>query len=226
MAQPIEAWDLANAVTSLAIIFAGLMLLALVAWLGAHPRRWIAAYACVLITGVPTLWYHGFGEVFAARVADIGTNLLLGWALQVAVLGDYYSRRTQWQVATASGVVNLVYLGWMIVTGPLRARVMAIPLGSFGGFTVGEVLLIANIVLAVGLLYARRALIPLRARPLLYLLTGIFLLGLLLATASNQQVDFRVLAYHATWHLAAAFGFIALWAFNHARFAPAPAPRE
>jgi hypothetical protein len=214
----IESWDLANAVTSLAIIFAGLLTLAFTALMGRQPRRWVFAYACVLITGAPTLWYHGWGEVFPARVADIGTNLLLSWALQVGALGDYYAPRTQRIVAGASGLVNLAYIVWMILAGPLRPRVLAIPLGSFGGFTLGEVLLISNSLLAVGLLYARHAAIPGRARPLLYLLTGIFLAGALLATASNQQVDFRVLAYHATWHIVSAFGFVALWAFNHARF--------
>jgi cell division protein FtsW (lipid II flippase) len=72
--------------------------------------------------------------------------------------------------------------------------------------------------LAVGLLYARLARIPPRARPLLYLVTILFVIGALLATASNQRVDFQILAWHATWHIVGAFGFIALWAFNHVRF--------
>ena len=37
------------------------------------------------------------------------------------------------------------------------------------------------------------------------LLVGTFAqVGLALATASNQQVDFRILAYHATWHIVSA----------------------
>jgi hypothetical protein len=72
--------------------------------------------------------------------------------------------------------------------------------------------------LAVGLLYARLPRIPPRARPLLYLLTGLFVIGALLATATNQRVDFQILAWHATWHIVGAFGFIVLWAFNHMRF--------
>jgi hypothetical protein len=45
--------------------------------------------------------------------------------------------------------------------------------------------------------------------------------GVLLTTASNRQVHLRVLAYHACWHLASAFGFTILWAFNHVRFVAA-----
>jgi hypothetical protein len=78
----------------------------------------------------------------------------------------------------------------------------------------------------VGLFYARRAVIPQNARPLLYLLTATFFVGLLLATASNHRVDLQVMAYHATWHIVAAFGFIELWAFNHVRFAQVTSARQ
>ncbi len=214
--SPISPADLANAVTSFATIFSGLMTLALTALMGRQPRRWLFAYLCIFITGLPTLWMHGFGEQFPARVSDIGTNLLLAWALQFAILGDYYSRRTQIRGALVSGLVNAAYVAWLIVT---RTRTLVIPLGGLGGFTLGETLLISNSLFAVGLLYARHARIPARARPLLYLFTGIFILGALLATASNSQVDFRVAAWHALWHIVGAFGFIAVWAFNHKRFA-------
>jgi hypothetical protein len=42
---------------------------------------------------------------------------------------------------------------------------------------------------------------------------------MLLATASNDRVVFPFFAMHALWHVVAAFGFVSLWAFNHARFA-------
>jgi len=34
----------------------------------------------------------------------------------------------------------------------------------------------------------------------------------------HGQVDLRIFAWHAVWHLAGAFGFITLWVFNHVRF--------
>lgn len=39
--------------------------------------------------------------------------------------------------------------------------------------------------------------------------------------ARREQI--RAAAMHALWHLVGPFGFVALWAFNHVRFAP-PAP--
>jgi hypothetical protein len=170
------------------------------------------------VTGVATVWYHGFGETFWAGTADIGTNLLLAWLLQVAVLRDYHAPTTQRRVTLVAGAANLAYVLWRIAVGPGSSSVYAISLGDFGGFKVGETLLILDSLLAVGLLYARHSLVPARARRLWYLTTGIFFVGMLLATASNQQVDARIVAYHALWHIVGAFGFVALWAFNHARF--------
>jgi len=33
----------------------------------------------------------------------------------------------------------------------------------------------------------------------------------------HGQVDLRIFAWHAVWHLVGAFGFITLWVFNHVR---------
>jgi hypothetical protein len=214
----LEATALANAVSAYATILAGLMALMLTALMGRQPRRWLFAYLCVFITGLPTVWYHGFGETFVPGFFDIATNLLLGWALVNAVLGDYYHPRTRRWGVSGLAVLNLVALSTRLIQGPASTKIMLINLGVFGGFTLLEVTLILNSLLAVGLLYARRARIPPRARPLLYLLTVLFVIGALLATASNQRVDFHILAWHATWHIVGAFGFIALWAFNHMRF--------
>ena len=42
--------------------------------------------------------------------------------------------------------------------------------------------------------------------------------GLGLATAKNDVIVFPFIPMHALWHVVGAFGFIALWAFNDARF--------
>jgi hypothetical protein len=222
----ITAADLANAVTAYATVLSGITTLLLVALMGRQPGRWVAVYAAIVVTGVPTVWYHGFGESFPAGVADIGTNLLLAWLLQLAVLGDYYSRAARRLIGGLTGALNLTYVLWRIVMGPAQRRVYILRFGSFGGFTLGEALLIAGSLLGVGLLYLRHARIPLRARPLWYATTIAFVLGALLASASNSQVDLRILAYHATWHVVGAFGFVLLWAFNHSRFFEAPAGVE
>lgn len=226
MPQLTEATALANAVSAYATTLAGLLALVLTALMGAQPARWRFAYLCVFVTGIATVWYHGFGETFWPGLADIGTNLLLAWALQVAVLGDLYAPTTRRWVASVSGALILAFIAWKIAVGPGSSSAFPIVLGSFGGFNVGEVLLIGNSILVVALFYVRRAAIPPNARPLLYLLTATFFVGMLLATASNHRVDLQVLAYHATWHIVAAFGFIVLWAFNHARFAHLPVGQE
>ena len=100
-----------------------------------------------------------------------------------------------------------------------RERAYLIPLGAWGGFYPGESWLIALCFVVVGLFWARRARIPVRAKPLLALVVAIFFAGLLLATASNERVVPPFFAMHALWHVVGAFGFVALWALNHVRFA-------
>jgi len=212
--------DLANAVSAYATILSGVIPLTLCWLVSPQPRRWLFAYLCIFITGVPTVWNHGLGEPFPARVADIGTNLLLAWALQYAALGDYFSKRTQRIVTAITGSIIFVFILWTIAAGPERR--LAITFGGSGEFTWGELLLIANSILAISLFYIRRALIPEKARSLLYLVTFIFFVGLVFATQSNHRVDFTVLAYHATWHIVGAYGFIVLWVFNHLRFTAVP----
>ncbi len=215
---PISAADLANTTTAFATLLSGLVALALCRWAGPQPRRWVAVYAAVVITAIPTIWYHGFGETPLAGFFDGATNLLLAWVWQVAALGDYYRPRTRWIVAGSSGMLLLGVSIWRLTAGLEQTRRLAIRFGDFGGFSVNELVLIASAFLVLGLMYAKLSRVPTRARPLLYLLTVLFLVGWLLATASNQQVDGRIFAWHALWHVVGAFGFVVLWAYNQARF--------
>jgi hypothetical protein len=74
----------------------------------------------------------------------------------------------------------------------------------------------------VALFFLRRDRIPAAAKPLLRLVVAIFLVGLLLATATNEKIVYPFFAMHALWHLVGAFGFVVLGAFNDVRFAQAP----
>ncbi len=218
-ADPLPPWALANTVTAFATVMSGLLCLALTAVTRPQPRHWLAVYVGLVVTGVATVWYHGYGETFIAGVFDGGTNLLLAWLLQIAILGDYYAWRTAWIIGGGSALVNLGVTAWKLIVGPAIARQDVLSFGAFGGFHLNELVLITDAFLVVALFYFRRERIPASARPTLHLLTAVFVLGLLLATASNRQVDFGILAYHATWHLVAAFGFVVLWVFNLLRFA-------
>lgn len=210
-------YALANTVSAFATTLAGLLAL-IFAILRPQPRRWQIVYFCILLTGLATIWYHGTDEkVFLARLADIGTNLLVAWVIQVAVLQDYYSKRVGWIVAAASGFSCLAYLIWMVVVGPDRSRSFPLSFGDFGGFSLGELTLIGNVLLGVGLLVAKLKCIRPAARPLVYLMIGWWLMGTVLASGSNKQIDAVYFAWHALWHIEGALGFIILWYMNEVR---------
>ena len=226
--RPLPAWAMANAITSFATLGAGVFTLALWAVLPGQPRRWAHAYLWILLTGIPTLGLHGYGEPFSAAshpwwsVADTGSNLILAWALQVAVLGDFFPRLLR-PVAWGSLALNLAAIGQMVHENFVANEIRyLIPLGEFGGFRAGESMLILDRLLVVTLLYRARTRIPEAARRVLHLLALTFLVGLGLATAANTQVGMLagqpVLAYHALWHLTGAFGFLVFFLFNHVRF--------
>lgn len=216
MNSPLSPPDLANAVTSFCTIGAGVTTLLLCRYVGAQPDRWLRAYLCLFITGIPTLGWHGWGGEFW-RVSDIGTNLLLAYVLQLAVLGDYYGEPFRRRFTLAAGVVNACGIAWLIGEGLQGGASNAISFGSHAGFQLGELVLILDSFAITGLFIARREQIPAVATPLLRLVIACFTGGLLLATAAGDVVGGRIGSYHALWHVLGSFGFIFLWAFNHVR---------
>lgn len=210
--------QLANAVTSFATCFGGIVPL-LYCWLGRRqPARWTVVYACVLLTGIPTVWLHAYEGNRLASFFDVGTNILLAWAMQVAAAGDFLPKPLRGKLLTATGLLNVFVLAWLAyeVVAPVKTPVVV--LGDFGQFYVGEMALILNAFLVVGLFVRGYSAIPIHARPLLHLLVATFFAGMILAAAGNSQVSLRIFAWHATWHLVGAFGFMTLWFFNHVRF--------
>lgn len=226
----LPAFGLANTVTGFATLFAGCMCLALTHLTSPQPGRWRFAYWTIVVTGVFTITLHGFGETvsgFGPRwfwaFLDTGSNIVVAWAMALAVVGDYYPREARWARALLT-LAMITGVAWHLYDQlPSAERRYLIPLGEWGGFHPGEAWLIAFSFVVTGLFYLRRRQIPAAARPLLGLVFGLFLCGLLLATASNQQIVYPFFSMHALWHLVGAFAFIALWAFNHVRFAP-PGP--
>jgi hypothetical protein len=210
--------QLANAVTSFAICLGGIVPL-LYCLLGRRqPARWMIVYACVLLTGIPTVWLHAYEGNRLASFFDVGTNIFLAWAMQVAVAGDFLPKPLRGKLLAGTGLANVFVLAWLAyeVVAPVKTPIVTF--GEFGQFYVGEVALILNAFLAVGLFIYGYKTIPIHARPLLHLTVATFFVGMILATAGNSQVSLRVFAWHATWHLVGAFGFMTLWFFNHMRF--------
>ena len=228
--EALPAFGLANTITGFATLFAGCACLILARALHPHPPRWRFAYWMIVLTGVFTITLHGFGEtnpVLGPRwfwgFLDTGSNIVVAWALALAVLGDYYGEAAQRRGRPILHAAMLVGVTWHLYDRlPGTERAYLIPLGGWGGFHPGESWLIALSFTVVGLFVARRDRIPGPARPLLWLVVGLFFFGMLLATARNDVVLFPFLALHALWHLVGAFGFVAFWAFNHARFSAAP----
>lgn len=225
-APMLPAPDLANAVTSFCTIGAGVTAMVLSRLVEPRqPPRWMGVWFCLFLTGLPTLGWHGWGVVAtdwtgeAWRIADVGTNLLLAFAIQLAVAGDFYGTRFRNRLALLSGVANLVAVAGLVREGVTGVKSYAIPLGDFGGFYPGEAMLIADAFLVTGLFYAARERIAPAAKPLLHAVTAIFVVGLGLATAEGSVVVGQVGSLHALWHVVGGFGFVFLWAFTQVRLA-------
>ncbi len=222
----LPAFGLANTMTGFATLFAGLACLVLARALYPHPARWRFAYWMIVVTGVFTVTLHGFGETRPVwgppwfwSFLDTGSNIVVAWALGLAILGDYYSEAARRRGRVILTLAMVVGVAWHFVDRlPSTERAYLVPLGSWGGFYPGETWLIALSWVTVGLFVARRGRIPPPARPLLLGVFVLFFGGMLLATARNDVVVFPFLALHALWHLVGAFAFVGLWAFNHVRF--------
>jgi len=222
----LPAFGLANTVTGFSTLGAGLMCLALTWTTQQHPRRWIGVYWTIVATGVFTVTLHGFGETtpWGSRhiwsLLDTGSNLVVTWAITLAILGDYYASRTTRQTVGLLVTVLMLFGWWSLwrMPGDPALRTYLIPLGEHGGFHGGEAMLILLSWITFGLFFVARKQIPRVAMPGLWLVFGIFFGGMLLATAKNDEIGRPFFAYHAIWHIVSGFGFIAMWSFNHTRF--------
>lgn len=237
MSEPLSAAALANVATSFAPAMAGALALLLTRLMAPQPRRWRFVYAAVMLTGPAEVWRHGFGGV-AAYAGYIASLFLLAWSVQWAVLGDFWPGRIQRIAGSMSGALCLAAVIARILrrddldhfTGRYGSQfsvAFMIPVGPLGAFTLGEALVIGNLLLTGALLYSRLRLVPPRARPLLHAVAAICCAGLLLAARPTTEVALQILPWHALWHIWAGVGAMALWAFNQARFSEdAPLPHS
>lgn len=215
--------QLANIVTSYCTCLGGVLPLLFCLLTRSHPRRWMLVYACVLITGIPTVWLHSMEGNRVASFFDVGTNILLALAVIIAVSGDFMNperRRRLLTLAVAADIFAWVWLAREVFSPEKRP---IITFGEFGQFYAGEVALIANGWVAVILLVANIRHIPSHARPALWMMVGTFFTGMLMATASNSEISLRIVPWHAVWHVTGMVGFLLMWLMNHARFVESPA---
>lgn len=218
--------QLANTVTGFATCMAGIMPLLYTILTKMQPRRWVFVYCCIVLTGIPTVWFHANEASTALAQVDTASNIFLVWAIHVGIAGDFMSPRRARNFILASTLINAIvfaYMGyeaWQAMHGTLRTKWLTV--GGFGGFYMSEVALILNSFVATGIFLANLQKIPRAARPLLMLTFFMFLVGLGLATANNDQIAYRIFAFHATWHIVGAFALTTLWLFNHIRFNETP----
>jgi hypothetical protein len=213
--------ELANAVTGFATLFSGLITLLFTYLIAPQPLRWRVAYASIIVTGIPTIWFHGFGETPTQRMADVGSNFVVGLCMVFAVLGDYYRGLPRRLIASALVLLNVLGVAEMLLTNAGSGRLFSI--GGVG-YSIRQLVLIADSLAATVLLYLRLSQISPRARPLLHAQTLTFLIGAFFAANGNHIVSWQVVSWHALWHLIGAFGFVLIWGFNHVRFAQAAEP--
>ncbi|HRZ17455.1 MAG TPA: hypothetical protein P5141_07815, partial [Candidatus Hydrogenedentes bacterium] len=215
--------QLANIVTSYCTCLGGILPLLFCLLTRPHPRRWMLVYACVLITGIPTVWLHSMEGNRVASFFDVGTNILLALAVIIAVSGDFMRperRRRLLAVAVAADLLAWVWLVYEVFAPEKRPLVT---FGEFGQFYAGELALIANGWVAVILLVANIRHIPAHARPALWMMVATFFTGMLMATASNSEIALRIVPWHAVWHVTGMAGFLLMWLMNHTRFIESPA---
>ncbi len=210
--------QLANIVTSYCTCLAGILPLAFTCLTRPQPGRWLFAYLCILITGIPTVWFHAQELNRLASSVDVGTNILLAWALQLAVTGDFMGKSTRRVFMGISTGINMLVIGWIFFRLTLPSNVAFVRFGGHGAFHLSEAALIVDSFVVLGLFVYYRKRIPGDAKGLIVLVFFMFFAGLVLASASNSRVAPRILPWHAAWHVVGAFGFITLWLFNHVRF--------
>lgn len=215
--------QIANIATSYATCLAGIIPLLLCVLNRRHPPRWMMVYLCVLVTGIPTVWLHAREGDLVAGFFDVGTNILLAWVVQIAASGDFMKPAPRRMLLTLTTVFNVCVWSWLIFEVVSGVKRPIIRFGEFGHFNAGEMALIINSWIGTVLMFLNLRRTPRRAHALLYLTFVLFFIGMILATASNKQITWYILPWHATWHIVSAFGFVVLWAYNHERFFP---PRD
>jgi hypothetical protein len=149
---------------------------------------------------------------------DGGTNLLLTGAIISAVAADFMGAAGRRRLLKGVVFVNCIAIGDLVYRSLSSGSGIEIKFGDFGGFMLSELVLIGNGLLIAGLFIRFwRGITPV-ARPFLVLTLAAFLVGAVLATASDSQISSQFFAWHAAWHIVGGFGFITFWVFNHIRF--------
>jgi hypothetical protein len=182
-----------------------------------QPKRWMVFYAAFFATGIPTVWYFGFGATFTWRTADAVINCILAWALQNAILGDFLSRKRWFRLSTALGLMNLLAIALLMLDAHLAVKSWSFRFGTFGAFSIAELILIGDSFISLVLLLLGLGKIPPVARPMLCPAVCMLVASFFIATTAHVHVNTSLLLFHAMWHIIGSFGFLSFWVFNDIR---------
>lgn len=209
---------IANVVTSFATLGSGLVVTLFWWFDGKQPLRWLFFYLTIIITAIPTIIHHMYPTQQFWTSVDVMSNILLIWALEIALAGDFFSKVFYKKFVSVMTLINMLVilkLGYEIFSPPAN---LFLPLGEKSGFTFGETALILNAVLSVGIMAYYSKTCTQKQKSVLKVIVAIFILGLILATGSDDFIKPTFIGWHSLWHITGAFGFIVFWFFNHLRF--------
>ncbi len=207
-----------NVVTSFATLWSGVIVTLFWWYDRKQPLRWLFFYITIIITAIPTIIHHMSPTQQFWTSVDIMSNILLVWALELALAGDFLKQPFRRQFVFILSIINLfviLKLGYEVISPPQN---IFLPLGEKGGFTFGEIALILNAILSVIIISYYSRSFTKKQKSVMKVLVAIFLLGLLLATGSDDYIYPTFLSWHSLWHITGAFGFVVFWFFNHLRF--------
>ncbi len=208
----------ANVVTSFATLWSGIIITLFWWFDGKQSLRWLFFYLTIIITAIPTIIHHMYPTQQFWTSVDIMTNILLIWALGLALAGDFFTESFYTRYVFVLSVINLfvvLKLGYEIFSPP---RNLFLPLGEKSGFTFGEVALILNAVVCVAIMGSFSKTFTKKQKSVLKLLVAMFFLGLVFATGSDDYIKPTFISWHSLWHVTGAFGFVVFWYLNHLRF--------
>lgn len=209
---------ISNVVTSFATLWSGIIVTLFWWYEGKQPLRWLFFYLAIIITAIPTIVHHMHPTQQFWTSIDIMSNILLVWALELALAGDFLKEVLYKKFVCVLSIINLLVvlkLGYEIYSPP---EDIFLSLGEKSGFTFGEVALILNAILSVSVIAYYSKTFTRKQKSILKVLIAMFLLGLILATGSDDYIKPTFIGWHSLWHVTGAFGFVVFWFFNHLRF--------
>ncbi|MCX8065283.1 MAG: hypothetical protein N3G21_08955, partial [Candidatus Hydrogenedentes bacterium] len=148
----------------------------------------------------------------------IMSNVLLVVALELALVGDYFTQKVRMFFLWLFGTLNLLAIAYLFSILVFPIPNIYIPLGSSKGFSLGEIVLILNAIVSVVILAVNFGKLRKKEKVVFLVVVGMFLLGLVFATGSDGYIFPKHIAWHSMWHIVGSFGFVLFWYFNHLRF--------